>query len=87
MARAYSGVLGAMALSLVILRGLMLGMLPNEILSQGLVVFFAFAIIGYAIGFLADKTVCESVENRFRSEMARLQSAAAGESESSDELR
>ena len=84
MARAYSGVLGAVALSLVILRGLVLGMLPNEILSQGLVVFFVFAGIGYWIGFAAEKTVCESVENRFRSEMARLQSAAASKSESSD---
>lgn len=84
MARAYSGVLGAVALSLAITRGLVLGMLPNEVLSQCLVVFFLFAFIGYWIGFAAETTVCESVENRFRSEMARLQSAAASQSETSD---
>ena len=85
MARAYAGVLGAIALNLVILRGLLTGMLPNEILNQGLVVFFLFAFLGYWIGNIADRTVCESVENRFRSEMARLHSAAASnKSESSD---
>ncbi len=86
MARAYSGVLGAIALVLVILRGLVLGMHPNEILSQALVVFCLFACMGYWIGFTADKTVSESVENRFRSEMASLQTAAASKSDSSDEL-
>ncbi len=76
MARAYSGVLGSTALCLVILRGLVLGMLPNEILIQSLVVFVVFAFLGFWIGFTAEKTVCESVENRFRSEMARNQPAA-----------
>lgn len=76
MARAYSGVLGAIALCLVILRGLVSGLLPDEILSQCLVVFFVFGAIGFWIGNLAEKTVSESVENRFRSEMARRQAAA-----------
>ncbi|MEZ6136055.1 MAG: hypothetical protein R3C53_14230 [Pirellulaceae bacterium] len=84
MARAYAGVLGVIALTLAILRGLMLGMLPNEILSQSLVVFLLFACVGYWIGLVAEKTVSESVENRFRDEMASLQSVAANEPESSD---
>ena len=84
MARAYAGVLGAIALSLLIVRGLVLGLQPDEILSQGLVVFSSFAFIGYWIGFSAEKTVSESVENRFRSEMASLHTAAASKSESSD---
>jgi thiosulfate reductase cytochrome b subunit len=84
MARAYSGVLGAVALSLAITRGLVLGLHPNEILSQSLVVFFGFAFIGYWIGFTAEKTVCDSVENRFRREMAGLHSAAASQSKSLD---
>ncbi|MGN6133141.1 MAG: hypothetical protein ACTHOU_01530 [Aureliella sp.] len=73
MARAYSGVLSAMAVVFVILRGLLLGMLPDEILGMCLVVFAIFAAVGYVIGSIADRTVCESVENRFRSEIARLQ--------------
>jgi hypothetical protein len=77
MARAFSGVLGSIAMSIAILRGLVCGSMPNEILTQCLVVFFCFAVLGFWIGFLADKTICESVENRFREEMARLQSAAA----------
>jgi hypothetical protein len=85
MARAYSGVLGAIALCLVIVRGLMTGLPPDEILTQGLVVFFTFSGIGFWIGNVAQKTVSESVENRFREEMARLQTAAtASNSESSE---
>ncbi len=79
MARAYSGVLGVVALSFTIARGLLIGSHTNEILNQSLVVFFLFAVIGFLIGWMADKTICESVENRFRSEMAGLQSGAAEE--------
>ncbi len=76
MARAYSGVLGAMAMTFVILRGLLFGMLADEILGLCLVVFAVFATLGYVIGSIADRTVCESVENRFRSEIARWQTTA-----------
>lgn len=85
MARAYSGVLGSVALCLVILRGLVLGYLPNEILIQALVVFGMFAALGFCIGWIADQTVCDSVENRFRNEMARLQAIAASKAESVSE--
>lgn len=77
MARAFSGVLGSIAMCLVIVHGLLSDSLPDEILSQCLVVFFAFGLIGFCIGYLAEKTISESVENRFRNEMARLHSAAA----------
>ena len=84
MARAYSGVLSAMAIIFVILRGLLLGMLPDEILGMCLVVFAIFAAVGYVIGSIADRTVCESVENRFRSEIARLQAAASAPTEKAE---
>ena len=77
MSRAYSGVLGAIALCLVIVRGLLTGMLPDEILTQGIVVFFIFGGLGFWIGMVAEKTVSDSVENRFRSEMANLHTVAA----------
>ncbi|MCC6511597.1 MAG: hypothetical protein IT423_21035 [Pirellulaceae bacterium] len=77
MARAYSGVLGAMAMTFVIVRGLWFGTLADEILGLCLVVFTVFAAVGYVIGSIADRTVCDSVENRFRSEIARLQAASA----------
>ena len=81
MARAYSGVLGALALSFTISRGLVLGFQPDEILSQALVTYFLFAFTGFWIGFAAEKTVCESVESRFRSEIARLTPAVTESSE------
>lgn len=79
MARAYSGVLSAIAVIFVISRGLYLGMLPDQILGQCLLVFVAFAILGHVIGNLAERTVCDSVEKRFRSEIERLHAAAARE--------
>ena len=81
MARAYSGVLGSLALCLVIARGLVLGLPPNDCLTQSLAVFVVFAVIGFCIGYMADRTVCESVENRFREEMASLHAATASKSD------
>lgn len=77
MARAYSGVLAAVALSLAITRGLVLGMMPNEILTQSLLFFFVFGFIGFCIGSIAEKVVSESVETRFRDEISALQAHAA----------
>lgn len=84
MARAYSGVLSAMAIIFVVVRGLWFGMLPDEILGMCVVVFAIFASVGYVIGSIADQTVCESVEKRFRSEIARLQSSTVGATEKAD---
>ena len=85
MARDYSGLLGAIALCLVIVHGLLTRLPPDEILSRGLVVFFAFGAIGFWIGNVAQKTVSESVENRFRSEMARLNAPAANSNSDTSE--
>lgn len=72
MARAYAGVLAAVAISLAITRGLVLGMAPNEILVQSFWFFLVFAFIGFFIGFIAEKVVTESIETRFRSKMSAL---------------
>jgi hypothetical protein len=85
MARAYSGVLATVAVSLAITRGLVLGMMPNEILTQCLMFFFLFAMIGYFIGYVAERAVTESLETRFRTEVAALHAKVeAKQSESSE---
>ena len=84
MARAYSGVLGVMAMIFVILRGLLLGIHADDILGMCLAVFAVFAAVGYVIGMIADRTVCESVENRFRAEVARLRTTAVGTTEKAE---
>jgi len=84
MARAYSGVLGVMAMIFVILRGLLLGMHADDILGMCLAVFATFAAVGYVIGMIADRTVCDSVENRFRAEIARLRASAPGTTEKAE---
>lgn len=73
MARAYCGVLAAVAVSLAITRGLVTGMMPNEILTQCLWFFFVFALVGYCIGYIAERVVTESLETQFRDEVAALQ--------------
>lgn len=76
MARAYSGILAAVAVSLAITRGLVLGSMPNEILVQSLWFFFLFAGIGFGIGFVAERVVTESLESQYRSEVAALHAKA-----------
>lgn len=76
MARAYSGILAAVAVSLAITRGLVMGMMPNEILVQSLWFFFVFAFIGYCIGFIAERVVTDSLETQYRSEVAALHAKA-----------
>ncbi|GIW97186.1 MAG: hypothetical protein KatS3mg111_0519 [Pirellulaceae bacterium] len=79
MARAFSGVLGVLAFSFIVLRGVYANAPADQVLAHGLVVFFLFSLLGFVIGWMAEKTVRESVENRFRMEMAHLQSVAAGD--------
>jgi NhaP-type Na+/H+ or K+/H+ antiporter len=72
MARAYSGILAAVAVALAITRGLVLGMMPNEILVQCLWFFFLFAVLGYFIGYVAERVVTDSLETQFRTEVTAL---------------
>jgi hypothetical protein len=76
MARAYSAILAAVALSLAITRGLVLGMQPNEILMQCLGFFFVFGLVGFFIGTVAEKIVCDSLESKFRGEVAAMEARA-----------
>ena len=77
MARAYSGVLGCSAMCLVIVRGLVLDLETNHILTTGLVVFSAFALLGYCIGYAIQQAKREFSENCFDDEMASRSRAVA----------
>ena len=85
MVRAYAGVLSAVAISLAITRGLVQGMTTNEILVQSLWFFIVFAFIGYAIGYIAEKVVTESVESRFRNKMSALHASVGQQQSTSTE--
>jgi hypothetical protein len=76
MARAYSGILAAVAVALAITRGLVLGMMPNEILVQCLGFFFLFAVLGYCIGYVAERVVTDSLETQYRAEVTALHAKA-----------
>ncbi|MEM7477927.1 MAG: hypothetical protein AAF483_23315 [Planctomycetota bacterium] len=77
MARAYSGILGALAFLLVLIRGLFLDLPTNHVLISGLVVFLIFSLTGFCIGYVADQSMEESEESRFKGEMSGLQVAVA----------
>lgn len=71
MARAYSGMLGIFAWSLVVLRGLMMDLQTNHILITGLVIFSIFAALGFCIGKILDEARREGSEHRLTSETAQ----------------
>ena len=60
-------------------------MLPNEILVQSLWFFCLFAFIGYCIGYVAEHLVKESVESRFRNDLAAMQARATVDPSESSE--
>ena len=80
MARSYAGILGALAFFLVIVRGLFLDLPTNHVLTSGLVVFLIFSLTGFCIGYVADQSMQESEESRFKEEMSGLQVAVASKS-------
>jgi hypothetical protein len=70
MGRAYAGTLGPLAFACVVARGLIAVSGVENTLATASAALFAFAIIGYIIGQLAEFLVSESVRNQFQAAMA-----------------
>ena len=77
MARAYSGVLGSCALGLAILRGLLLDLQTNYVLTSGLLVFFVYGLIGFGIGLITEDYLREHERHRFNNELTNPSLAVA----------
>jgi hypothetical protein len=71
MGRAYGGILGCLAFSTVLVRGLIEQSLPGSTLAVACACLFGFAAIGYIIGRIGDGIVADSIsdadEQRIRS--------------------
>lgn len=82
MARAYAGILGAIALTMVVLRGVLAGELITSVVMQGLFFQAVFSAIGLAIGWSTDLVLRQSLEFRFRQEVEQYNARQTASTES-----
>jgi hypothetical protein len=68
MGRTYAGILGPISFTTVIARSLINGGSVESTVLAASGALFAFAAIGYLVGFVAERTVVEAIENRFQIE-------------------
>lgn len=80
MGSSYAGILGPLAFVTVLLRGVVHGSSADSVLVSALVALVIFAVIGYALGIMADRAVLESVRQRFDHELnqQRTEKSAPG---------
>ena len=75
MAHVYAGILGPLAFLTSLARGIMHGGGTESVLWTAWCSLLAFAAAGYVIGWVAGKTVEESVRGRISAELAAEQEA------------
>jgi hypothetical protein len=71
MGRVYAGILGPLAMAVVICRGWLGSGGPVGTLSLAIVYLAVFSVVGALIGQLAQSTVDESVRTKLEQELAR----------------
>ena len=69
MGRIYAGVLGVVAFSTILLRGLVGGASSGQMINATMALF-AFATFGWIIGSVAEGTILQSVRATFDAEVA-----------------
>lgn len=80
MARTYAGILGSLAFGIIVARTLLDNGSAEVAMRQAPWVLSAFALIGYGIGWIADRTIVEAIETRFRAQLRSGEPVAAAES-------
>ncbi len=75
MGRVYAGILGPLAFGVVVARNLVAGEGAEAALFAAPLALFAFAAIGYVIGWIADKTITEAIEAQFYAQLQAEESA------------
>ena len=69
MARNYAGILGTLAFAMITVRGVFKGDGVEAVLFTALGVLFTFTTMGYIIGWIAERTLVEAIETRFRTQL------------------
>jgi hypothetical protein len=73
----YAGILGPVAFATILTRSLVHGGGVETTLKTAILCLFAFAVIGYVAGKMADRIVIDSVRSRFYAELESRQADAA----------
>ncbi len=66
MTRSYAAALGSLAMGLVVFRGAILGELAGAVAAEAIVAMLAFAVVGWAAGWIADYLIRDALEDLFR---------------------
>ena len=69
MARTYAGILGCLAMISVLARSVCIGTSPDAAATSATLALLAFALIGCALGQIAEMTVVESVRTKLEIEL------------------
>jgi hypothetical protein len=83
-ARTYAGILGPLALFIALAHGLVHAAQPDAILLVGWCSLLVFAAVGYLVGWIAGRTVEESVGATIQAELAREPSPEEPQASPSD---
>ena len=75
MGRAYAGILGLLAMSMVMLRGVLHGAGLESTFSMATISLISFAAVGFVLGTIAESTVDEAVRSRIERQLADLEQA------------
>ena len=75
MGRAYAGILGPLAMAVVICRGWLVSGGVEGTLTQAVMSLALFAVVGAILGHLAQTTVDESVRMKLQAQLAQQEKA------------
>ena len=81
MARVYAGIMGSLAMTVVICRGLLAGGGVQGTLTVAIVNLVVFSTIGAVIGWIAQTTVDEAVRQRLEEQLAENVTVTGGKVE------
>ena len=77
MARTYAGILGSIAMAVVICRGMIASGGVESTLTSGLMYLALFTAVGAILGHLAQSTVEESVRSKIEQQLSQSEPAAS----------
>ena len=75
MAHTYAGILGPLAFLTALARGMMHGGGTESVLFGAWCCLLAFSVVGYVIGWVAERIVADSVHGRIAAELAAEKTA------------
>ena len=84
MAHLYAGILGLLAFLTSVVRGMIHDSAVGSVLWLAWLSLLAFGVIGYVVGWLAERIVEDSVRGRILAELAAEESAETSPSASAD---